>query len=550
MTAQAIGRYVVLGLLGEGTFGQVFAARDRALGRQVAVKVLRPQFTGDASFMARFQAEAASLAALNHLNVTLIYDILESGDQHGIVMELVQGHTLEHVLLQRQKLELPEALAVTAQVVAGLSYVHDKGVVHRDIKPSNMMLTVEGVLKIMDFGIARVQGAKRLTREGSVMGTLNYASPEQIKSGEVEQRSDLYSLACMVYEMICGSPPFDGRTEYDLMQAHIAELPEPLSKRLPELPLVVDRAVMRALSKNPDDRFATIREFGQAIGIEAIQSRAVKIVHNIVERSGAIPTLLEGAAPAVGPAGQPAMGELPPSLRSRAEAAPPDRGRANDVAAQPAVVSPPRSVQQGRLSAGAMREAAPLLTMGGAAVVALATLGFILWDGMRPQGASTQTAEVTDSPSKSDPPKKDGPANSSTSSRDPSQKAAVDKPPPPPPPPPETPAYQGRIVDWIGGSAILVPDDSGRGVRIMKLHGVRDVLGTQQQANQVRRDLNGYLDANGRDVSCYKRGAGRDQKEPEYQCFVGKQDIARWALGQRLAQVAPDAPQEYRAASQ
>ncbi len=545
MSAQAIGRYEVLGLLGEGSFGQVFAARDRALGRQVAIKMLRSQFTGDASFMARFQGEAASLAALNHLNVTLIYDILQSRDQHGMVMELVQGHTLEHVLLQRKKLELAEVLAVTAQAVAGLSYVHARGVVHRDIKPSNIMLTAEGVLKIMDFGIARVQGAKRLTREGSMMGTLNYAAPEQIKRGEAEQRSDLYSLACVIYEMICGSPPFDGRTEYDLMQAHIAEAPEPLSKRVPGLPDVVDRAVLRALAKNPDDRFATVQEFGQAIGIEAIQTKAVKIAHSIVEGAGAIPMLLDGAIPA--PAGQPALGELPASLRSRADAAPADRGQASGVAAQPAVVSSPRSGQQRRLSASALREAAPLLAMGGAAAVALAMLGFILWDGMGPHGASTQIASVTDSPSKSDAPKKNNPANSSTSSGDPSQKVGPDKPPPPPP---ETPAYQGRIVDWIGGSAILVPDDGGKGVRIMKLHGVRDVLGTQQQANQVRRELNGYLDANGRDVACYKRGAGQNQKEAEYQCFLGKQDIARWALGQRLAQVAPDAPQEYRAASQ
>ena len=159
-----------------------------------------------------------------------------------------------------------------------------RGVVHRDIKPSNIMLTMEGMLKIMDFGIARVDGAKRLTREGSMMGTLNYASPEQIKHGEVEQRSDLYGLACVVYEMICGSPPFDGRTEYELMQAHIAKSPEPLSMRIPGLPEVVDRAVLRALAKNPNDRFATVQEFGQALGIEAIRSKAVETVHKIVER--------------------------------------------------------------------------------------------------------------------------------------------------------------------------------------------------------------------------------------------------------------------------
>jgi hypothetical protein len=549
MNVRASGRYEVLGLLGEGTFGQVFLARDRVLGRRVAIKVLRSQFTGDASFMARFQGEAANLAALNHLNVTLSYDILESGDQYGMVMELVHGHTLEHVLLLRRKLELAEMLAVAAQTIAGLSYVHDRGVVHRDIKPSNIMLTMDGMLKIMDFGIARVQGAKRLTREGSMMGTLNYASPEQIKRGEGEQRSDLYSLACVIYEMICGSPPFDGRTEYELMQAHIAESPQPLSTQVPGLPDVVDRAVLRALAKNPDDRFATIQEFGQALGIEAIRSKAVEIVHNIVGRVGAPPMLVEGAMPGVLSVADPAVADVPASRQSNAAAAQPA-----GIAAQPAMARRKRSVLQGRLSPAAMGEAAPLLAMVGAVAVALAVLGFILLDSAGPHGGSTQTASVSDGSSKSDQSKKDKTDNSLSSSGDASQKVVLEKvtnpPSPPSSPPPDTPAFKGRVMDWIGGSAILVPDENGKGARLLKLHGVRDVMGTQQQANQIRRTLNAYLDSKGREVTCYKRGASQNQNVPEYQCFLDKQDIARWALERRLAQAAPDAPQEYRAASQ
>ena len=416
MNMRASGRYQILGLLGEGTFGQVFLASDPVLGRRVAIKVLRPQFTGDKAFMARFQGEAASLAALNHLNVTLIYDILVSGDQHGMVMELVHGHTLEYVLAIRRKLELAEVMAVAAQTVAGLSYVHKRGVVHRDIKPSNIMLTMEGMLKIMDFGIARVDGTKRLTREGSMMGTLNYASPEQIKHGEVEQRSDLYGLACVVYEMICGSPPFDGRTEYELMQAHIAKSPEPLSMRVPGLPEVVDRAVLRALAKNPDDRFATVQEFGQALGIEAIRSKAVETVHKIVESVGAPPMLLAGVGSVAGPV----VADVPAS---------PPR---NDTPSGRAGVGRKRALP-GRLSTPAVRESAPLLAMGGAVVVALAVLGFILLDST--SGSSIQTASIGDSSSTSSSSQKEKTNTSSSLSGDVLQKL-VEKPPSPPSPPP------------------------------------------------------------------------------------------------------------------
>jgi eukaryotic-like serine/threonine-protein kinase len=558
MRAQLIGRYEVLALLGEGTFGQVFAARDSALGRRVAIKVLRPQFSADASFMERFHGEATSLAALAHPNVTLIYDLLEHGAQHGMIMELVRGHTLEHVLRQRSQLELGETLAVAAQAIAGLGYIHGMGVVHRDIKPSNIMLTAAGVLKIMDFGIARVQGTKRLTREGSIVGTLTYAAPEQIKRGEGEARSDLYSLACVIYEMICGRPPFEAATEYELMQAHIAEPPEPLSKRVPGVPEVLDRGVMRALAKNPDERFASVEEFGQALGIDAIQSKAVEIVHNSVERAGAIPPLPDGAGATTVPLARPDEARVPrhPEPKHAAVAEPTIAPLQRVLFAQPAVVKHQVVGQQMKLSAAQMTEGlrvnAPFLVIGAAVVVALSVLGFILFDSGTSQRGSTNVADLNGPSWKTDATQKDKAETASKPSPSPSPKPPLDttpKPPPPPPSPPETPAYQGRVVDWIGGATILVPDESGKGVRYLQLYGVRDVIGTQQQANDIRRQLDAYLDANGRQVSCFKRGTG-NQKTPEYQCFIDKQDIGRWAIQHHLAQASPDAPQEYRAASQ
>lgn len=532
MIPQAIGRYEILALLGEGAFGQVFAARDPALARRVAIKMLRSQFSGDDSFMKRFHGEAARLAALAHPNVTLIYDFLQNGAEHGIIMELVSGHTLELVLQQRPKLELGEALAVAVQAVAGLGYVHGKGVVHRDIKPANLMLTSSGVLKIMDFGIARAQGEQRLTREGSMVGTLIYAAPEQIKRGEGEPRSDLYSLGCVLYEMICGRPPFEGSTEYELMQAHIVEAPQPLSKWASDVPETVDRAVLRALAKDPNDRFASVEEFGQALGLDAVQSKAVGIVHEIVERAGAIPALPDN--PAVSsvvspnrpdPVRVPGPGKKKPAV-------------ANNIAAA--------------LKAGDLKDKAPILAMAAAAVVVLAVFGFILFDS---GGAGDQTNNTKVAIAKTEPAKKDKPetlpkpTDKGPSEANVSETKVKPPEPKPPEPAPETPAYQGRVVDWVGGGTILVPDEGGKGVRFLQLFGVRDRMGTQQQANEIRRQLAAYLNANGRQVSCFKRGPVT-QKSPEYQCFIGKQDIARWAIEQRLAQVSPDAPQEYRAASQ
>jgi hypothetical protein len=353
MIPDTIGRYEVQGLLGEGAFGEVYAAHDPALNRVVAIKVLRPMYGADPAFMDRFRAEAANLASLAHPNITLIHDLLQDGGRHGMIMELVRGHTLEHVLDDKRQLPLRETLAIVAQVAAGLGYTHRAGVVHRDVKPSNLMLTATGVVKIMDFGIARAQGAKRLTSDGSVLGTLAYAAPEQIKSGEGEPRSDQYSLACVVYEMLCGKPPFDAATEYELMQAHIAGKAEAISRLVPELSSEVDRALMRALAKKPAERFDTIEEFGRALGCDVVQLQAADIVRDLVSHADPLPAIPQRARSA----------RSGPSAPAQAEAIAPGR----------------KGAQSG---AGASKSArrTPLVVMGLAAAVALGVTGFILVD--------------------------------------------------------------------------------------------------------------------------------------------------------------------------
>ena len=196
-------------MLGEGGIGQVHAARDTMLDREVAIKSLRPELMNDTSFVERFRSEANSLARLTHPNITTLYSLLPEGGNLYMITELVRGRTLEAILKEKgAPFSLPEALAIIGQAADGLSYAHSMGIVHRDIKPANMMVNDAGLVKIMDFGIARVQGSQRMTRAGSAFGTPEYMSPEQVKGQDVDARSDLYSLAIVLYEMLTGAVPF------------------------------------------------------------------------------------------------------------------------------------------------------------------------------------------------------------------------------------------------------------------------------------------------------------------------------------------------------
>jgi hypothetical protein len=276
--ARRTGQYERLELLGEGGVGQVYAARDRVLGRQVAIKTLRPQFGRDRDFLTRFYGEAQRLGELNHPNITTLYALHLEGQEPFMVMELVRGQTLEALLAHVHRLPLGEALAVVAQAASGLTYAHRMGIIHRDIKPANLMVSESGLLKIMDFGIARVRGSQRLTRAGQMFGTLLYASPEQIRGGDVSERSDLYSLAVVFYELLAGTPPFRAENDHALMTAHLDTPPPPLSRWVAGIDGRVDAALMRALAKKPEDRFTSVEEFGRAVGATAVRGEAPDIL--------------------------------------------------------------------------------------------------------------------------------------------------------------------------------------------------------------------------------------------------------------------------------
>jgi eukaryotic-like serine/threonine-protein kinase len=279
--SQMIGQYEIRTLLGEGGIGQVHAAYDTILQREVAMKSLRPELLSDSNFVERFRAEATSLARLNHPNITTLYSLFPDGRNLYMVMELVRGTTLDTVLEKRKiPLDVRECLAIVAQAADGLDYAHSMGVIHRDIKPSNLIVSENGTLKIMDFGIARVRGSQRLTRSGSIVGTLAYMAPEQLRGEEGDDSCDLYSLAIVLYEMLSGSPPFNAASEYDLMQAQINQKPDRLIPKVPGLDPKIENALLKALSKKPDQRFPSTRAFSDALGASTLRMDAPKILHN------------------------------------------------------------------------------------------------------------------------------------------------------------------------------------------------------------------------------------------------------------------------------
>ena len=271
-----IGPYQVLELLGEGGVGRVHAAFDSVLEREVAIKSLRPELLSDKGFLERFRSEATHLARLNHPNITTLHALYSEGGNLYMVMERVRGQSLDELLRGRgARLGVKDSLAVFAQVAEGLAYAHSMGVIHRDLKPANLMITDSGLVKIMDFGIARAHGSQRLTRDGSVVGTLPYMAPEQLRGEPGDERSDLYSLAIVLYEMLAGHVPFVAATDYALMQAQIHARPPRL--RLPDLPADVESALLQALAKKPERRFGSVQAFGDALGASALRREPPRV---------------------------------------------------------------------------------------------------------------------------------------------------------------------------------------------------------------------------------------------------------------------------------
>ena len=610
MTARRIGPYQLLDVLGEGGIGQVYAGRDTVLGRQVAIKMLRPELSRDRSFITRFYNEAQNLGDLGHANITTLYALHLEGQEPFMVMELVHGHTLEMLLGRVHRVPLRESLAVVAQAVAGLAFAHRRGIVHRDIKPSNLMVTDAGVLKIMDFGIARVRGTQRLTRAGQMFGTLLYASPEQIRGSDVDERSDLYSLAVVLYEMLAGSPPFTAENEHALMTSHLQVPPPPLSGRVGSLAPQVEPALMRALAKKPEERFTSLEEFGHAIGAVAIRGDATDILQDFVA---------------------PIFRDTPARTRlvntpSEIDLQPAKRGRERNLGADHRSLPPRRGLRIPWPSTLPSGLRVPIAVFGGVALaLALSLTFFVIWPKTSTQSPQlTVASELPKLPSQPPPPAPTDPAKPIATAKveipkltppaeaaappAPAPTTAVEAPSPEPPPqqstpqpspatPPRTaaeapapaPKPEAATSPALPTTTPVVFPPSGQPTIDPTLLDLKlasrttptpqperppaafepspspkpDIHGSVSAVESSSRirvgeqwlDLYGINDptqrAHTRDVLAYlqpSRGVVECYQKAggRYQCYADGKDLALLALRDGLARAAGDAPSEYR----
>ena len=258
LTERAVlaGRYRIEEELGRGGMAKVFKGMDTVLGRPVAIKVLAPQFAEDANFVTRFRREAQAAARLNHPNLVGVYDTGSDDGVYFIVMEYVEAKTLADYLAGGGRILPDRAIEIAASVCDALSMAHAHGIIHRDIKPANIMVTGRGEVKVTDFGIARMlSGSDTLAQTAAVLGTASYLSPEQAQGRPVDQRSDLYSLGCVMYEMVTGRPPFTGDSAVVVASKHVLEQPIPPSKLNRDVSPGLEAVIMKALAKNPDNRY-------------------------------------------------------------------------------------------------------------------------------------------------------------------------------------------------------------------------------------------------------------------------------------------------------
>jgi len=248
------GRYRVLRKLGTGGMANVYLAEDQELGRRVAIKMLDDRHSQDEQFVERFRREAKNVAGLSHPNIVAIYDRGEAEGTYYIAMEYLEGKSLKELLVARGPTPLPVAIDYARQILAAVGFAHRHGIVHRDIKPHNVVVAPDGRLKVTDFGIAR-SGTSQMTETGSIIGTAQYLSPEQAKGAPVTPASDIYSVGIVLYEMLTGRVPFTGDTPLEIAMKHLSTTPEPPSELRPEVPHDLDSIVLRALAKDPADRY-------------------------------------------------------------------------------------------------------------------------------------------------------------------------------------------------------------------------------------------------------------------------------------------------------
>ena len=278
------GRYRILRKLGTGGMANVYLAEDEVLGRRVAIKILNDRHAGDDQFVERFRREAKNAASLSHPNIVSIYDRGEAEGTYYIAMEYLDGRSLKELIVARGPAPIHLAVDYARQILAAIRFAHRHGIVHRDIKPHNVLVDGEGRLKVTDFGIARA-GVSQMTEAGSIIGTAQYLSPEQAKGAPVDQTSDLYSVGVVLYELLTGVVPFSGDTPVEIAMKHLSTIPEPPSAKRADVPRDLDLVVMRALAKDPAERYqsaeemdADLRRINRGVAISPVTEEAATAI--------------------------------------------------------------------------------------------------------------------------------------------------------------------------------------------------------------------------------------------------------------------------------
>jgi eukaryotic-like serine/threonine-protein kinase len=334
MALQRLGKYEIVALLGRGGMGEVHKARDPIIGRHVAIKTISAEMVADDWLRLRFEREAQSAGNLSHPNIVTIFDFGEAEGRLFIVMELLEGRDLKDLIGDREPFTLGAQLALMEQICDGLAFAHLQGFVHRDLKPANIHVLPDGVVKIMDFGLARPNSSK-MTQVGAMLGTPHYMSPEQVRGETAEARSDVFSLGVVFYELLAGRRPFDADSVHSLLMQVLNETPEPLRERVPGLPAGLTRVLERAMAKEPAQRFAhagEMREALRAVRAGLAPGEADRVLAPLPGEKGAVPAVVETVvAPTPPPEIAPAPTDtvLTPAVEIRApqvEVEPPKRG--------------------------------------------------------------------------------------------------------------------------------------------------------------------------------------------------------------------------------